>query len=60
MDPTYEPEEQEVRMLFGLHLKQKRNNGVIDKQLFSNVVSNSTVSCKHHVLTRHLNLYIYN
>ncbi|TSK17744.1 Bifunctional purine biosynthesis protein PURH [Bagarius yarrelli] len=44
MDLAYEPGEQEVRMLFGLHLKQKRNNGVINKQLFSNVVSGSTLS----------------
>ncbi|KAM9454378.1 bifunctional purine biosynthesis protein ATIC [Clarias gariepinus] len=44
MDPDYEPDEQEVRILFGLHMKQKRNNGVIDKQLFSNVVSSGTLS----------------
>ncbi|XP_060754438.1 bifunctional purine biosynthesis protein PURH [Neoarius graeffei] len=44
MDPSYEPDEQEVRILFGLHMKQKRNNGIIDKQLFSNVVSNGTLS----------------
>lgn len=44
MDPGYEPDEQEVRVLFGLHMKQKRNNGIIDKQLFSNVVSSGTVS----------------
>uniref|UniRef100_A0A674E9M3 Bifunctional purine biosynthesis protein ATIC n=1 Tax=Salmo trutta TaxID=8032 RepID=A0A674E9M3_SALTR len=39
MDPAYEPDEPEVRVLFGLHLKQKRNGAVIDKELFSNVVS---------------------
>ncbi|KAL7846181.1 hypothetical protein AOLI_G00243730 [Acnodon oligacanthus] len=44
MDPEYEPDEQEVRVLFGLHLKQKRNNAVIDKGLFSNVVSKGTLS----------------
>lgn len=44
MDPDYEPDEQEVRVLFGLHLKQKRNNGVIDKQLFTNVVSMGTLT----------------
>ncbi|MCJ8747757.1 hypothetical protein PDJAM_G00156960 [Pangasius djambal] len=44
MDPSYEPDEQEVRILFGLHMKQKRNNGVIDKQLFSNVVSSGSLS----------------
>ncbi|XP_036419942.1 bifunctional purine biosynthesis protein PURH [Colossoma macropomum] len=44
MDPDYEPDEQEVRVLFGLHLKQKRNNAVIDKGLFSNIVSKGTLS----------------
>uniref|UniRef100_A0A6Q2YSS8 Bifunctional purine biosynthesis protein ATIC n=1 Tax=Esox lucius TaxID=8010 RepID=A0A6Q2YSS8_ESOLU len=39
MDPAYEPDESEVRVLFGLHLKQKRNGAVIDKDLFSNIVS---------------------
>uniref|UniRef100_A0A8K9X1Y0 Bifunctional purine biosynthesis protein ATIC n=1 Tax=Oncorhynchus mykiss TaxID=8022 RepID=A0A8K9X1Y0_ONCMY len=42
MDPAYEPDEPEVRVLFGLHLKQKRNGAVIDKDLFSNVVSKGT------------------
>uniref|UniRef100_A0A8C7PB37 Bifunctional purine biosynthesis protein ATIC n=1 Tax=Oncorhynchus mykiss TaxID=8022 RepID=A0A8C7PB37_ONCMY len=37
MDPAYEPDEPEVRVLFGLHLKQKRNGAVIDKDLFSNL-----------------------
>ncbi|XP_066515988.1 bifunctional purine biosynthesis protein PURH [Hoplias malabaricus] len=46
MDPEYEPEEQEVRVLFGLHLKQKRNNAVINKELFSNIVSKGTLSEK--------------
>lgn len=44
MDPDYEPDETEVRVLFGLYLKQKRNRGIIDKQFFSNVVSKGTVS----------------
>uniref|UniRef100_A0A674EBA7 Bifunctional purine biosynthesis protein ATIC n=1 Tax=Salmo trutta TaxID=8032 RepID=A0A674EBA7_SALTR len=44
MDPAYEPDEPEVRVLFGLHLKQKRNGAVIDKELFSNVVSKGAVS----------------
>uniref|UniRef100_A0A667GQR7 Bifunctional purine biosynthesis protein ATIC n=1 Tax=Lynx canadensis TaxID=61383 RepID=A0A667GQR7_LYNCA len=39
MDPSYNPDENEVRTLFGLRLSQKRNNGVIDKSLFSNVVT---------------------
>ncbi|XP_054977636.1 bifunctional purine biosynthesis protein ATIC [Sorex araneus] len=39
MDPSYEPDENEERTLFGLRLSQKRNNGVIDKSLFSNIVT---------------------
>lgn len=44
MDPEYEPDETEVRVLFGLYLKQKRNGGIIDKEFFSNVVSKGSVS----------------
>ncbi|XP_058042037.1 bifunctional purine biosynthesis protein ATIC [Ahaetulla prasina] len=39
MDPTFEPEENEIRTLFGLHLMQKRNDGVIDRSLFKNIVT---------------------
>ncbi|KAK2102414.1 hypothetical protein P7K49_020081 [Saguinus oedipus] len=39
MDQSYKSDENEVRTLFGLHLSQKRNNGVVDKSLFSNVVT---------------------
>ncbi|KAI9279820.1 phosphoribosylaminoimidazolecarboxamide formyltransferase/IMP cyclohydrolase [Sporodiniella umbellata] len=39
IDPTYEPEEQEVRQVYGLYLEQKRNNYKIDASLFSNVVT---------------------
>ncbi|KAK2090395.1 hypothetical protein P7K49_031651, partial [Saguinus oedipus] len=39
MDQSYKPDENEVQTLFSLHLSQKRNNGVIDKSLFSNVVT---------------------
>ncbi|CAL8379525.1 unnamed protein product [Arctogadus glacialis] len=46
MDPAYEPDEPEVRVLFGLHLKQRRNGAPIDKELFSNVVSKGTLSAK--------------
>lgn len=44
MDPDYEPDEAEVRVLFGLYLKQKRNGGLINKEFFSNVVSKGSVS----------------
>lgn len=43
MDPDYEPDEEEVRVLFGLNLKQKRNGAIIDKKLFSNIVSKGKV-----------------
>lgn len=47
MDQSYKPDENEVRTLFGLRLSQKRNNGVIDKSLFSNIVTkNKDVSFK--------------
>ncbi|XP_053328172.1 bifunctional purine biosynthesis protein ATIC [Spea bombifrons] len=39
MDPAYEPDGTEVRTLFGLQLEQKRNDGLIDRALFSNVVT---------------------
>lgn len=43
MDPDYEPDDTEVRVLFGLYLKQKRNGGRINKHFFSNVVSKGSV-----------------
>lgn len=47
MDQSYSPDENEVRTLFGLRLSQKRNNGVVDRSLFSNVVTkNKDVSLK--------------
>lgn len=47
MDQSYNPDENEVRTLFGLCLSQKRNNGVIDRSLFSNIVTkNKDVSMK--------------
>lgn len=47
MDQSYKPDENEVRTLFGLRLSQKRNNGVVDKSLFSNIVTkNKDVSLK--------------
>ncbi|KFZ51189.1 Bifunctional purine biosynthesis protein PURH, partial [Podiceps cristatus] len=39
MDPHYEPDDNEVRTLYGLHLMQKRNNAVIDRALFKNIVT---------------------
>ena len=39
MDPTYQPSLMERRTLFGLQLEQKRNDAVVDPNLFSNIVS---------------------
>ncbi|KFV17224.1 Bifunctional purine biosynthesis protein PURH, partial [Tauraco erythrolophus] len=39
MDPHYEPDDTEIRTLYGLHLMQKRNNAVIDRSLFKNIVT---------------------
>ena len=39
IDPNYEPDEMETRTLFGFSLRQKRNNCVINADLFSNVVT---------------------
>lgn len=45
MDPHYEPDDLEVRTLYGLNLMQKRNNAVIDRSLFKNIVTkNKNVS----------------
>ncbi|XP_055904376.1 bifunctional purine biosynthesis protein ATIC [Eupeodes corollae] len=39
MDPDYEPSLIERKTIFGLTLEQKRNDAVIDKSLFQNVVT---------------------
>ncbi|XP_061559531.1 bifunctional purine biosynthesis protein PURH [Phycodurus eques] len=44
MDPDYEPDDTEVRVLFGLYLKQKRNSALINREFFSNVVSEGSLS----------------
>ncbi|XP_027205932.1 bifunctional purine biosynthesis protein ATIC [Dermatophagoides pteronyssinus] len=36
MDPNYEPNPIETRTLFGIHMEQKRNDAVIDENMFSN------------------------
>ena len=49
MDQSYSPDENEVRTLFGLRLSQKRNNSVVNRSLFSNVVTkNKDVSLKNN------------
>lgn len=39
MDINYKPSPRELRVLFGLYMEQKRNDAVINKELFSNIVS---------------------
>lgn len=41
IDPNYEPSPMEHRVLFGLTLEQKRNDAVINKNTFANVVTNN-------------------
>lgn len=39
MDPSYTPPDIETRQVYGISLQQRRNDCVIDKSLFSNVVT---------------------
>lgn len=39
IDDSYEPADIERKVLFGLTMEQQRNNAVIDKSLFSNIVT---------------------
>ncbi|PVU91732.1 hypothetical protein BB561_004249 [Smittium simulii] len=42
IDSEYEPEEIETRQIYGMSLSEKRNNAIIDSQLFNNIVSKNT------------------
>lgn len=39
MDPAFEPQSLETRQVYGLYLQQQRNDRLITKELFSNVVT---------------------
>jgi phosphoribosylaminoimidazolecarboxamide formyltransferase/IMP cyclohydrolase len=39
MDPSYEPQENESRTVYGLVMEQKRNNLAVDAAMFSNIVT---------------------
>lgn len=39
MDPDYEPQDLETRTIYGLQLQQLRNNCVINKNTFDNLVT---------------------
>lgn len=45
IDPTFEPALIERKVLFGLTLEQRRNDAVIDKNLFTNIVSKKKDVC---------------
>ncbi|CAG7733420.1 unnamed protein product [Allacma fusca] len=40
IDPNYLPKDLETKTIFGMSLEQKRNDAVIDKSVFTNVVTN--------------------
>ena len=39
IDPNYEPDATETRMVYGVHLQQKRNDAIINKYTFREMVS---------------------
>ena len=39
IDPTYVPPEIETKQVYGVHLRQKRNDSKIDSSLFQNLVT---------------------
>lgn len=39
MDPLYSPKELESKEIFGINLEQQRNNAVINKDLFVNIIT---------------------
>lgn len=39
IDPNYMPPQMEYRILFGLTMEQKRNDAIIDRNIFSNIVT---------------------
>jgi phosphoribosylaminoimidazolecarboxamide formyltransferase / IMP cyclohydrolase len=51
IDPTFEPALMERKVLFGLTLEQRRNDAVIDKNLFTNIVSKNKDVSVSKVLT---------
>ena len=49
IDPTYVPPDVETKQVYGVHLRQKRNDSKIDSSLFKNLATkNKDVSpCLH-------------
>lgn len=46
IDPTYVPAEVETKQVYGVHLRQRRNNAKIDAKLFENVVTQNKEVCQ--------------
>jgi phosphoribosylaminoimidazolecarboxamide formyltransferase/IMP cyclohydrolase len=45
MDPTYAPQNSETRQVYGISLRQNRNDAKIDTSLFSNIVTAEKSVC---------------
>ncbi|XP_033105701.1 bifunctional purine biosynthesis protein PURH-like [Anneissia japonica] len=50
MDPSFEPDVMETRTLYGMQMQQLRNNGVIDKGMFTNIVTTKRVDLPDNAL----------
>ncbi|XP_060814865.1 bifunctional purine biosynthesis protein ATIC [Bombus pascuorum] len=50
IDPNYVPSQIERRVLFGLTMEQKRNDAVIDKNTFSNVVTKNLTTISDNAM----------
>lgn len=50
IDPAYVPSPTERRILFGLTMEQRRNDAVIDRKTFSNVVTNKSTEISEEAL----------
>ena len=50
IDPTYVPPEVETKQVYGVHLRQKRNDSKIDSSLFENLVTKNKDVSPHLTL----------
>lgn len=48
IDETYTPKPVERKVLFGMTLEQKRNDGIINEDLFSNIVTKRQDVCVNY------------
>jgi phosphoribosylaminoimidazolecarboxamide formyltransferase/IMP cyclohydrolase len=47
IDPNYVPKDLETKTLFGMSMEQRRNDAVIDKKVFSNLVTKRNAVSKY-------------